>query len=124
MDRPNEMQPARAEPIRLTCDDYVGFPDDGRRHELIDGEHFVTPAPLERHQRTSRRLAVALDRHIDANHLGEVFYAPFDVILSDHDIVQPDVLFVSKERNAIVRGSVPTAHRQFRPLLVSSDPSS
>jgi Uma2 family endonuclease len=106
MDRPSEMQPARAEPIRLTHSDYLAFPDDGRRHELIDGEHVVTPAPLERHQRVSRRLLVAIDRHVDANGLGEVFHAPFDVILSDHDVVEPDLLFVSSERRAIVHGWV------------------
>jgi hypothetical protein len=33
MDRPSDMQPARAQPIRLTYEDYLGFPDDGRRHE-------------------------------------------------------------------------------------------
>lgn len=37
------MEPASAEPIRFTYEDYLGFPDDGRRHELIDGEHVVTP---------------------------------------------------------------------------------
>ena len=43
----DDMQTARAEPIRYTYEDYLAFPDDGRRHELIDGEHFVTPAPVD-----------------------------------------------------------------------------
>jgi Uma2 family endonuclease len=97
------MQVARADPIRLTCDDYVTFPDDGRRHELIDGEHIVTPSPLARHQRISSRLHLALGGHVQATEVGEVFYAPFDVILSDHDVVEPDLLFVSNDRRGIVR---------------------
>ena len=97
------MPVARANPIRLTYDDYVNFPDDGRRHELIDGEHILTPSPLARHQRISSRLHLALGGHVQATRVGEVFYAPFDVILSDHDVVEPDLLFVSNERRGIVR---------------------
>jgi hypothetical protein len=65
MDRPSEMPPARA-PIRFTYEDDLGFPDDGRRHELIAGEHFVTPAPARRHQRISLQLAAALHAHLFA----------------------------------------------------------
>jgi Uma2 family endonuclease len=103
MGRPDDMQVARAEPIRLTYDDYVNFPDDGRRHELIDGEHIVTPSPVSRHQRVSIRLATALHTFAQQDRAGEVFPAPFDVILSNHDVVEPDILFVSNERRAIVR---------------------
>jgi hypothetical protein len=47
----DDMRPPAAH--KLTYDDFLCFPDDGRRHELIDGEHFVTPSPFERHQRVS-----------------------------------------------------------------------
>ena len=97
------MQTARAEPTRLTYDDYVNFPDDGRRHELLDGEHIVTPTPVSGHQRVSIRLATALHAFVQQHRLGEVLAAPFDVILSDHDVVEPDLLFVSNERRAIVQ---------------------
>jgi len=103
MARREDMQTARAEPIRLTYDDYVTFPDDGRRHELLDGEHIVTPTPVARHQRISGRLHLALGGHVQATLAGEIFYAPFDVILSDHDVVEPDLLFVSNERRSIVQ---------------------
>jgi Uma2 family endonuclease len=103
MARREDMQTARAEPTRLTYDAYVNFPDDGRRHELIDGELIVTPAPVTRHQRIGRRLLVAIDVHLQASREGEVFIAPFDVILSDYDVVQPDLLFVSNDRQSIVR---------------------
>jgi Uma2 family endonuclease len=45
----NEMKPATPG-VKLTYDDYVLFPDDGKRHELIDGEHYVTPSPNRKHQ--------------------------------------------------------------------------
>lgn len=100
------MQPARAEPIRLTYEDYLGFPDDGRRHELIAGEHYVTPAPTRRHQQLSGRLHQALANYLDAQPRGEVYYAPLDVILSNTDVVQPDLLFVSNERRDRLGSSV------------------
>jgi len=102
MDRPSDMQPARAEPIRFTYEDYLAFPDDGRRHELIDGEHVVTPAPTRRHQELSLRLAMAIGNHLAARPVGAVYTAPLDVILSDTDVVQPDILFVSNERRQVL----------------------
>ena len=39
--------------VKLTYDDFVLFPDDGKRHELIDGEHYVTPSPNLQHQQIS-----------------------------------------------------------------------
>ena len=82
-------------PVKLTYDDFVRFPDDGRRHELIDGEHVVTPSPNTAHQRASRALFRLLDQHASTHHLGEVFYAPFDVVLSRFDVVEPDLLFIA-----------------------------
>jgi Uma2 family endonuclease len=96
------MQTARAEPIRFTYEDYLEFPDDGRRHELIDGEHFVTPAPVRRHQKLSMRLGSAIETWLREHPVGEVYAAPLDVILSDVDVVEPDLLFVSKERADIL----------------------
>ncbi len=87
---------------KLTYEELVLFPDDGRRHELIDGEHFMTPAPSTRHQRTLRELNRLLDAFVRERALGEVFFAPYDVILSTHDVVEPDLLFVSCERAGIV----------------------
>jgi Uma2 family endonuclease len=87
---------------KLTYEDYVLFPDDGRRHEIIDGDHAVTPAPKTKHQRVSGRLFAALNEWSRARKAGEVFAAPCDVILSDENVVQPDLLFVSQKRSAIV----------------------
>jgi Uma2 family endonuclease len=86
--------------VKLTYDDFVLFPDDGKRHELIDGEHYVTPSPNLRHQRISGKLYLAIGAYLQANPIGELFYAPLDVVLSDIDIVEPDLLYVSRARAA------------------------
>lgn len=87
--------------LRFTYEDYLLFPDDGRRHELIGGERYVSPSPKKKHQRSSSRLQHVLGPFIDDNHLGFLYSAPFDVILSEEDVVQPDLVFVSRERSAI-----------------------
>ena len=92
-------QPSQA---KLTYADYVALPDDGRRHEILGGAHYVTPSPVVRHQRIAVNLTVALRRHLDAHPGGEVLHAPCDVILSDTDIVVPDLIYVSGERSDIV----------------------
>jgi Uma2 family endonuclease len=83
---------------RLTYADYVLFPDDGLRHEIIDGEHYVTPSPVTRHQRISRELFYLMHGYLAAHQIGEVFYAPFDVVLSDTNVLVPDLVFVSRQR--------------------------
>ena len=87
---------------KLTYADYVRIPEDGNRHEILGGEEFVTPAPDVGHQRASRKLQAHLDRHVTEHQLGEVFDAPIDIVLSDADIVQPDLLFVTRERSHII----------------------
>ena len=86
--------------VVLTYADYVTLPNDGTRYEILDGELFVTPAPSRIHQRAVLRLAAVLDAHVTAHALGEVDIAPFDVVLSDPSIVQPDILFVAADRFA------------------------
>lgn len=88
--------------IKLTYEDYALIPDDGRRHEIIDGDEVVSPSPRTQHQRVVGNLYFLLRRHVREHGLGEVFVAPFDVVLSDYDIVQPDVLFVSDGRLGLV----------------------
>ena len=87
---------------RLTYEDYVLFPDDGRRHELIDGEHCVTPSPVTKHQAVSMALSLWIGAAVRERRLGLFFAAPFDVLLSESDVVQPDLLFVSNENAGIV----------------------
>ena len=88
--------------VRHTYEDYCLLPDD-KRFELIDGEFYeMAPSPITVHQRTLLFLARLLSDWVDLHGLGEVFIAPFDVILSEHDTFQPDVLFVSEARRSII----------------------
>jgi len=87
---------------QLTYEDYLQFPDDGKRHEIIEGDHYVTPAPKTKHQRISVNLSTAMSSFAKRENAGLVFTAPCDVILSDDNVVQPDLMFVSAARAAIV----------------------
>lgn len=88
--------------VRFNYDDFLLFPDDGKRHEIIDGDHFMTPAPNTKHQRVSGNLFNTLTNFLKGRRSGEAFAAPYDVILSEEDIVEPDLLFVSAARAAII----------------------
>jgi Uma2 family endonuclease len=88
--------------VKLTYDDYVLFPDDGKRHELIDGEHYVTPSPNTKHQRVSGNLHFMIRAWLETHPIGQVFYAPFDVVFTRFDVVEPDLLYLSNERVAEV----------------------
>ena len=72
--------------VKLTYDDFVLFPDDGKRHELIDGEHYVTPSPNTKHQTVSGNLSWSIRSYLEKHPIGRVFYAPYDVVFSDIDI--------------------------------------
>lgn len=74
----------------FTVGDLEGMPDDGRRHELIDGTLVVTPAPSYVHPRAVLRLAVLLDDAIGDDL--EVLVAPFEWRPNDSNSFQPDVL--------------------------------
>ena len=87
--------------IKFTYADYRNTPED-KRYELIDGELIMASAPRIIHQRTERKLVTLLDTFVEQNGLGEIFYAPTDVVLSDTDVVQPDILFVSNARAHII----------------------
>ncbi len=88
---------------RFTYDDFVLFPDDGKRHEIIDGEHYVTPSPNLRHQRLVKRLMFEIELYLEAKpSSGEVFLSPLDVVLSHWDVVEPDLLFVAGDQTEIL----------------------
>jgi len=84
---------------RLTYEDLLRFPDDGLRHELIDGVHFVTASPVTRHQRILRRLTVSIENWLTGHPVGEIFFGPIDVVLSSVDVVVPDLIYVSWEKS-------------------------
>ena len=88
---------------KLTYDDYVLIPEDSQRHEILDGEHYVTPAPTLEHQEAAGALYASLRAFVRKHRLGRVFVAPLDVLFSVNDVAQPDVVFVSNERAGILR---------------------
>lgn len=81
--------------VKLTYEDYLYLPEDGKRHEIIDGDHYVTPAPLTRHQIVLANLLRHLDAFIHDRGLGRVLPAPVDVLFAETDVVQPDLLYLS-----------------------------
>ena len=87
--------------IKFTVNDYMTTPDD-KRCQLLDGELIVAPSPTSRHQSIIGQLFVALNRFIAENELGRTWVAPLDVVLSNYDVAQPDILFVSNERSGII----------------------
>jgi Uma2 family endonuclease len=90
-------------PGKLDYDDFWSLPDDGNRYEIIDGKLYVTPAPAMRHQLVSARLLIILHQHVISARIGFVFHAPTAVILGPHRQVQPDLLFISRERTKLVK---------------------
>jgi Uma2 family endonuclease len=100
--------------VKLTYDDFLLFPDDGKRHELIDGEHYVTPSPSRKHQAIVWNLTVRIGTYLEANPVGRAFGAPFDVVFSQFDVVEPDLLFISNARLEVLT----TKNVQGAPNLV------
>ena len=86
----------------LTYSEYVLFPEDGKRHEIIRGVHYVTPSPITKHQRVSRWIQFQLFEQIELKGLGDVINAPMDVILSEIDILQPDLMVILRKNLPIV----------------------
>ena len=91
-----------ADRLKLTYEDYQVLPDDGWRHELLDGIHYMSPSPKTKHQRTLRRLLHALEEYLSRHPRGEVFVAPYDVVLSEFDVCQPDLVFVAAGQASII----------------------
>jgi len=89
---------------KLDYSDLQVTPGDGKRYELIEGELHVTPSPNPAHQRISMRLQRQLVAYFDDRALGEVFYAPVDVILTARDVFVPDLLVVANPAHISRRG--------------------
>ncbi|MBM4093363.1 MAG: Uma2 family endonuclease [Planctomycetes bacterium] len=100
---------------KLGYPDYAAIPNDGLRHEIIEGDHYVNPAPDLYHQAVSKRLQHQLYVRVELAGLGVLYHAPCDVQLSEHDIVQPDLLVVVSSRTRIF---TPTKVKGAPDLLV------
>ena len=90
--------------IKLDYEDYQNLPEsETKRYELLEGELVMVPAPNWFHQSIARILFKFLDNFVGENSLGEVRFAPLDVVLSDEIVVQPDIIYISKQRAKIIR---------------------
>ena len=89
-------------PTKLTYHDFLLLPDDGKRYEILDGDLCVTPSPVTRHQLIVGRFHHHLMAYLEAHPVGTVFTAPYDVVLSDTDIVEPDLLLVLHTGRAVI----------------------
>jgi Uma2 family endonuclease len=85
----------------LTYDDLLEMPDDGKRYEIIGGELIVTPAPSWNHQRVLGEIYRLVDDFARQTGEGKVVFAPFDVVLGPHDIVEPDLVFMASAQGAL-----------------------
>jgi len=86
----------------LTYEDYCALPDDGKRYEILDGELFVSPSPIPLHQLITGNLYAELRAHIRPRRLGRLFVAPLDILLSKHNIVEPDIVYVSNAKSGVM----------------------
>jgi Uma2 family endonuclease len=87
---------------RLTYDDFLKLPDDGKRYEIIDGELYVNASPVPRHQRIVGRIYFALQAWFNAHGGGEAFVAPLDIRFDDYNVVEPDVIAIKADRLSII----------------------
>ncbi len=86
----------------FTYQDYLDLPEDGNRFEVINGELIMVAAPNISHQFVSGNIYLALYNFVQKKQLGRILYAPADVVLSKSNVVQPDILFISKENSSII----------------------
>ena len=92
----------RMMPTPLTYEDYCQIPADGKRHEIIHGAHHVSPAPGYKHQRIVANLHILIELFLREKEAGKIILAPFDVVLTDHEVVQPDLLFIASSHESII----------------------
>lgn len=89
--------------VIFTYEDYAQFPDDGKRYEIIEGELFMVPSPMTKHQLVSQAIEAKLERFFLKKHPMAVYlHAPVDVILSDTNVVQPDICVILNEHRSII----------------------
>lgn len=87
-------------------EDYRRLPDDGQRHEIIDGELYVSPAPATLHQLLSRRLQFFFYQ-LELEGKGFIYNAPVDLVMPGCTPVQPDLVYLTRaQRSLILSGKI------------------
>lgn len=89
---------------KLVYQDLLTAPEDGNRYELLDGDVCVTPAPSPAYQRIVLGLTLRFVEYFHGRGLGEVFVSPIDVILTERDVLEPDILVVADPAQISTRG--------------------
>ncbi len=84
-----------------TYQDYLKLNDD-QRYEIIEGQLLMAPAPIPYHQAVSRNIEFALWNYVKKKKLGVIYDAPIDVVFDEHNVFQPDIVFVSEKRKDII----------------------
>lgn len=92
-------------PPKLTYQDLLDFPEDGKRYEIIGGDLFVAASPSIKHQRLLARLYRDFFDALERPGWGEVFFTPMDVKFSDYDVVEPDLIVVRADRRDIYQSN-------------------
>lgn len=88
--------------VKYTYQDLLTTPDDLHRYELFEGDLVMTPAPNPAHQFAVSNLHRLLSNYAEAHNLGKLLIAPLDVYFDEETVVEPDILFVAKERLHII----------------------
>ncbi|MEK7678404.1 MAG: Uma2 family endonuclease [Verrucomicrobiota bacterium] len=91
-----------AQSVLVTAEDYRLMPETGPRYQLIEGELFMAPAPNRYHQDISRNVEFLLMKYLEKHPIGKLYDAPFDVYLTEHNVFQPDKVFVANERLSVL----------------------
>ena len=87
--------------VKFTYHDYSLMPED-KRHELIEGDLLMAPAPTILHETVRMNIVRRLFDVLEKKIVGKIFLAPCDVVLSEEDVVQPDIFFISRAREGII----------------------
>jgi Uma2 family endonuclease len=88
--------------VKYLATDIWDTPDDGKRYEVIGGELFVSPSPSWLHQYALMQLALLVGNWVFQHALGKVVQAPLGIVLDEEDGVQPDLIYISRERDHII----------------------
>jgi Uma2 family endonuclease len=86
----------------IIAEDYRSLPETGRRYQLIEGDLYMAPAPNRFHQDISFNIGFILAKYLEDRPIGKAYFAPFDVYLTEHDVFQPDLVFIARENFAIL----------------------
>jgi len=87
---------------KFTYAEYCAMPEDGRHYQIVDGELLMSATPPIRHQMVLGYLSCDFFKHVETEQAGIVVCGPLDVILSDTDVFQPDMVFISNARKKII----------------------